>query len=119
MTHPMTERGRALVWVVLAAEYRAHRSLWLAGLALIAFSAGAAPWIWEGLDTLRALASALLVVSLALLAVLVLLWQGLAARTGDLLPDDIAPFRKGVAFGLLFASLPVIFVIMVCGAVLC
>ena len=112
------QHGRQLVFTVLLTEYRAHKSLWLGGLAFVIVAALCAPLIIEGAHPVKLLASAFTLIALLYLQVLVVLRRALKNRQHDLTDIDQAAFEAGTASGLFFAALPALFIIIVCSTTL-
>ena len=110
--------GRQLVFTVLLTEYRAHKSLWLGGLALVVVAALCAPSFLEGAHPVTLLAGAFTLIALLYLQVLVLLRRAIKRRQHDLADTDQAAFEAGTASGLFFAALPALFIIIVCSTTL-
>lgn len=112
------QHGRQLVFTVLLTEYRAHKSLWLGGLAFVVVAALCAPLIIEGAHPVKLLASAFTLIALLYLQILVVLRRALKNRQHDLTDIDQAAFEAGTASGLFYAALPALFIIIVCSTTL-
>lgn len=112
------EAARSLVFAVLRQEYRAHRPLWRGSLGFALAAALTAGLVFEQASPLHYIASVFLVLGILYLVVLLALKHELRIRSAELPPQERPAFLRGVASGILRASLPAVLAIIVCSTVL-